>query len=1191
LIYIYIYIDIGRGRRSMDDISKTLAQTEGLAPGFTAAYRIEGGRAEPLYISPELLRFCGLGGPEAAAPERLLDAVYPADREPMKSAVLACLRGAQPESRFFRVTDPEGGAVWVYMHAKVLSEDGGRVIICTFENASAQAECYRELIDSADVRVYVCDRNTNELLYQNRLAKEYAAGRGITGAQGANCGEYVRGGEPCRDCGAKDMEPGVVYTHREDIAGTGEQVNIEERLINWCGREAFVQYIKDITPSEDLRGMLESSELRYRSTVDGAGLCVWEYDVAAKRIYSPDHSLHKYGIPDVIEGVPEAMFQYIRPEDVPKMKKMYSDIDAGAERVSGEFWAKWLPGRPRRCERIVYTVMKDSAGRPVKAYGVGQIVTAQKQEEERLRREFRDMLENNPRAICSFSLELTGNTCALEYGDPHGPAGMLGSETADGLFDNIAATVFDGGERRRFREIFDRLRLMREFSRGAAHYSFDYRAAAGVGCRWVNLDMSMQMKPMSDEIAAALYISDCTESKTEQEISQFITNEEYDFVALLQPETRTIEFRHYGKSLPERYRGIYGRPRALHDYSDVYKKAAGLLVEPEERSRYLRSTAIENIVANLNAHGRYEYSGVEHGEDGSVHCRKLSYYFLDESKTVVLITQTDVTDLYLREQEKLAEINAQARKNQDILDIISTGICVVRMPDPHTLHIEYANQHMYRLLGYSTVREGTAVEEDYTLVGRYLDNPISGVHPDDAARVRQAFTEGYHRKHFTVNDYRILCKNGSYIWIREDVELREVKDGCRRFYATFRDVGEELYLQKELTRQLGREQALRQEAEKANGMKTEFLSSVSHDMRTPLNAVLGYDRLALATRDTQKKNEYLAKISKAGETLLSLINDTLDLQKIENGTTTLRLAPVSCGELIKTVVTATEPSIREKSIEFVLDNSGAVMATINVDALRVEEIFINLLSNAVKFTPPGGRIDIIVECVGLDEKTLHDKLTVRDTGIGISRGFMPKLFEPFAQERTEKTAHIGGSGLGLTIVKKLVDLMGGRIEVKSELGKGTEFTVYLDFERVGAVPAAEETEKAPGRDLSGRVVLLCEDNEMNREITMEVLGLRGVKAECAENGREGVEKFLGSPAGSFAAVLMDIRMPVMDGYEAARAIRALERPDAGTVPIIAITADAYEGDVKKVLEAGMDSHITKPIDPGKLFSELEKFMK
>lgn len=379
-------------------------------------------------------------------------------------------------------------------------------------------------------------------------------------------------------------------------------------------------------------------------------------------------------------------------------------------------------------------------------------------------------------------------------------------------------------------------------------------------------------------------------------------------------------------------------------------------------------------------------------------------------------------------------------------------------------------------------------------------------------------------------------------------------------------------------------------AEKANEMKTNFLGNVSHDMRTPLNAVLGYNRLALESDDMETVKDYLRKIASVGDALTSLIDDTLDLQKIESGAIRLHPEPVSSRKLVEEIATTMNPIMAEKNLRFRLDVKNAELVTLRVDVLRLRQIILNLLSNAVKFTPEGGCVEMCIECLGRENNLAHDRFIIRDSGIGMSQAFLERMYEPFSQERTPDTAHIDGSGLGLSIVKRIVDLMGGHITVKSELGRGTEFAVYLDLERVDDTETADDSRTEAPVSIQGRRILLCEDNLMNAEIARHILTANGAEVVTASNGQEGYARFCASTPEEFDFILMDIRMPVMDGYTAAKAIRCSPHPRAGSIPILAMTADAYAGDVEAALRAGMNGHLAKPVDPQKLLHAISALM-
>ncbi len=361
-------------------------------------------------------------------------------------------------------------------------------------------------------------------------------------------------------------------------------------------------------------------------------------------------------------------------------------------------------------------------------------------------------------------------------------------------------------------------------------------------------------------------------------------------------------------------------------------------------------------------------------------------------------------------------------------------------------------------------------------------------------------------------------------------------------------------------------------------------------MRTPLNAVIGFSNLAESEDNPGRKNEYIAKIRTSGQLLNSLIDDTLTLSKANSGKFELHTGPVSTEKVGKAIIETIRFAAEKKRITFSVDKSGYRPRVIFADELYLQKLFLNILSNAVKYTPPGGHVWIRIWDEPEDSCDPTLCFSIRDDGIGISAEFLPHIFEPFSQEKRPGYESVG-TGLGLSIVKQLVDLMGGAIEVHSEIGKGTEFIVRLQFREVsGGLAKTEETASLSAADLNGRRILLCEDNELNREIAVTLLTMHNMTVETAVNGQEGVRMFLAYGQGAFDAILMDLRMPVMDGITAAKTIRGLDRKDAGTVPIIAMTADAFADDVQKCLDAGMNGHLAKPIDPKKLFQTLQRCM-
>ena len=379
---------------------------------------------------------------------------------------------------------------------------------------------------------------------------------------------------------------------------------------------------------------------------------------------------------------------------------------------------------------------------------------------------------------------------------------------------------------------------------------------------------------------------------------------------------------------------------------------------------------------------------------------------------------------------------------------------------------------------------------------------------------------------------------------------------------------------------------------KANLAKREFLFNMSHDIRTPMNAIIGFTALAQTHIDDRGQVEdYLKKISVSSQHLLSLINDVLDMSRIESGKVTLEAKPVHLPELVHELRDIIQAVVSEKDLSLTLDTVGVENEDVIADPLRLEQILINVLANAVKFTPDGGQIGLwIVQKDTAPAGYADFEFHIKDNGIGMSEEFQKHIFEQFARERTSTVSKIQGTGLGMAITKSLVDMMGGRITVKSEQGKGSEFTISLRFP-IGEAKTGQTPPAAKASAFTGKKLLVVEDNELNLEIASTLLKEAGFEVDTAENGKIAVEKVEAASAGRYDLILMDIQMPEMDGYEATRRIRALPDAKKAALPIVAMTANAFEDDRKNALHAGMNGHIAKPLDIQKLFQVLSELLK
>lgn len=405
---------------------------------------------------------------------------------------------------------------------------------------------------------------------------------------------------------------------------------------------------------------------------------------------------------------------------------------------------------------------------------------------------------------------------------------------------------------------------------------------------------------------------------------------------------------------------------------------------------------------------------------------------------------------------------------------------------------------------------------------------------------------------------------------------------------SFEDVTDEIRRQEQvinLNEQL--RQAL-EKAESANRAKTAFLSNVSHDMRTPLNGILGIADLALKCHDVEKLHEYLQKITTAGSLLKDLINDTLELSRIGSAKRQMDWEIVEAGHMLDRLITSMRSAAEQNAVNFHVHLDFAKLGYLRVDRLKLSKVLLNLLSNAVKFTPFDGDVWLEGKVLESGADNCVCRFVVRDTGIGMAPQFLPRMFEPFEQENAMSEKGKMGTGLGLSISKELLELMQGKIQVESEQGKGTTITVDVPFRRVkGPGEAQDIVANSEEVNLAGRCLLVCEDNELNLEIVTAILEMNNMKVIPASDGEQGVRKFSESQEYKIDAVLMDIRMPVMDGLMAAAQIRQLERADAGKVPIIALSANAFQEDVEQSRQAGMNDHLTKPVEPDILLESLK----
>lgn len=536
-----------------------------------------------------------------------------------------------------------------------------------------------------------------------------------------------------------------------------------------------------------------------------------------------------------------------------------------------------------------------------------------------------------------------------------------------------------------------------------------------------------------------------------------------------------------------------------------------------------------------------------------------------------ILTITDITEKTIREKIFLQlsstkyDLVANVNLFSDFYEIVSGG-----------------DDNIGEKRGCNTERIKKVIEE--TVIDSRREKEYVTQMLEPTAMMKRLEEEGSYSFHYSVYNAKGEIRTKNMIISAIDLRLGRV---C--FVRA--DVTDVLMAERKAKEEL--ERAL-SEAKKANRVKSDFLSSMSHDIRTPMNAIVGMTTLALANLDNKKKIEdYLRKISISSQHLLSLINDVLDMSQIEQSKIHLNHQTIQINELIGHISSIMTSPAENAGLQFVIESGQFEHARFTGDPLRIKQIIINLLSNAFKFTMEGGRVLFRTEeILAKEENHVRYCFTVQDSGIGMSEEFLKRLFEPFI--RSDKVSKVEGTGLGLSITKGLVELMGGTIRVESWLQKGTRFEIELEFEAVeeAEVKETKESCEAPEEeDLSGYHFLLVEDNEINSEILGELLQMRGATFTVKTNGLEAVNEFKQAKPGTYDAVFMDIQMPVMNGYEATREIRKLDHPDAKSMIILAMTANAFAEDVQASMEAGMNGHIAKPVDMKLLYHTISTLLK
>lgn len=574
-------------------------------------------------------------------------------------------------------------------------------------------------------------------------------------------------------------------------------------------------------------------------------------------------------------------------------------------------------------------------------------------------------------------------------------------------------------------------------------------------------------------------------------------------------------------------------------------------------------------------------------DDGSISWLEYRAFYLNNGrKSSIVAALRDITEQkFKRDMEQLDKqrLNAAVANIYSLVAIIDLSANMLRTvyynPDVFVVEQSPGGTISYtEFVGLST--NNTIYEDDREL---YMSSC-------KLSNLRELHSSGSSGVNI---ECRSMGADGKYHWVNIIMVKinNDTMNGHEMMAVLVKNIDEKRQIEENLRDALGA-------AEDASRAKSDFLSRMSHEIRTPMNGIIGMTDIAmLSIGDDGKVKDCLDKIFTSSKFLLSLINDILDMSRIENGKITLDCAAFDLDDFVKNIQVIIGSQANAKGVNFKITEKGITHKIIIGDRMRINQIIINLLSNAIKFTAAGGNVDLYIEQDLMRDNKVFMHFSVRDTGVGMSKEFLTRIFNPFEQQSTKTTKTYGGTGLGLSISKNLVTMMGGHIQVSSVEGEGSTFDVEIQLalpepaEEVHVEDNIAPSDTPKDFDFSGCRILLVEDDDLNQEIAIDVFERKGGEVDSAYNGNEAVKIFGESKPDYYDVVFMDIMMPVKNGLDAAKEIRELDRPDAKTVPIIAMSANAFKEDVAKSLAVGMDTHISKPIDPMTVYRTLDKYWK
>ena len=1074
----------------------------------------------------------------------------------------------------YRITRKDQVLEWVHLNGKAING----IFYAVFTGMSDEAKLFQQISNEAAQGIYVIDKKNHDLLYYNENVELFLTGK--NNAWGKKCYTALHDKQtPCTFCPLSIIKN--IEKPQELTFANGKSYEIRAKELEWNGLPAYTLFINDITDKITSSRKTEQLEQFYQTLVQNlpGGIAVIRFDMAKKQM-----------LPEYISEGFAAMTGMSNDEAYALYK---NDATAGVHPDDLDYIIGRLNQHLKKhldtCESIYRLRKKDGSYIWIKnnsslilrpneiplIYAVYSDITKEIEAQNKLRQKYNDLLlrqQNYPLSneILSGYCDITANRILRIY-DKTGidPLQKFGFERQN-FFKGLATLIESPEERQHFLNTFLNAPLLEKFAQGINSQELEcfIRMPHDNSGHYLKCVINMIESPDNGHTIGVLSVLDLTQFKINDQISMHLAHAHYDFIA-------TCDFNSDSYQLFFTNSKANLMPPEQGSYSKNIVAFLQTFTVPKDREFCMEMFDPANMQRRLYHENSYSFHYSLKDEQGHIYTKNMIVFLIDQRLNKVGMARADITD-YVREQRALLNTLAYTFEQLSIINLVTkeftmyTRKSVLQNLSPYKC--ADFNRALHKLsLPYTKLAADETAAEKFSLpviLSRLAEKPQG-----------YEFTLPY-----LANDGSEKNKQINVLWGDE---------GHHTICLVRCDVTDIIRAEKNSRSVLQNALDLAQEANRA---KTDFLSAMSHDIRTPMNAIIGMTDLALDDLDNrQHLSEYLDIIKSSSSHLLTLINDILDMSRIEKGKLKLARTSFNLSVEIDRFCSRYQLLMDKNSLNF-LHNAELLHCNCIGDTAQLQRIWDNLVSNACKFTPPGGTVTFSAcELPSDNERLGWYKFTISDTGIGIDSESLQHLFDPFFRSSDVISKHIEGSGLGLAIVKNIVDYKGGTISVTSRQGEGTTFTVTLPlhFDTAAEHPVEKPTHTfgSADFDFSGKSLLLAEDHPINQKVAELILEKTGAAVTIVENGLQCTELFTGSAKGSFDAILMDIQMPVMNGYEAAQAIRSSTHPQSATIPIIAMTANAFAEDIKNALSAGMNAHIAKPIDPQKLYETLAAYIK